>query len=261
MSGPASVTGMTVGSRGLSPFKKVFSVVRRFSSGLSSMVSSALNVEYELCNCRCDRVVHSLVDICFYNNSYVRSIAARLVCRLSLRPALHAYDTSAVLETVGRLARSGVSCASSANGACSFGATSGLGALLLGYLLSAKRLGRNRKCSISFSRRFVRTRGCSTGPACGGFLNCHPNITIVNSLVINVRGDSNGAGIHFRRGSALGEFFREFRRGGLVVGHFETSYNSYSRRVIRRVTGRYGAFCVHTGQYDSLCGSVFTLEN
>lgn len=148
------------------------------------MVSSALNLEYESLNCRCDRVVHSLVDVCFYNNSYVRSIAARLVGRLSLRPALRAYDSSAVLETVGRLARRGVSCASSANGGCSFGATSALGALLLGYVFTSSRLGRNR--------------GCSTGPACGGFSNCHPNITIVNSLVINVRGDSNGAGIPFR---------------------------------------------------------------
>lgn len=251
---------MRVGSRGLASFNNVFPVVRGFSEVLSYAVSSALNLHDGICNCRCDRVVHSLVYMCFYKKSYIRSIASRLVRTLYLRPPLHAYDTSAVLETVHRLAAPGLACESSSNGDCSFGITSSLGGLLIGTLLTAKRLLPSGRCSFSFSRRFVRARGFSTGVACGGFANCDPKVTAINSIVIKVRGHSNGAGIHFRRRSALGHVFRHLRGTEVRVGHTEVSYNSYSRTVIRVIRGRDQRFCVHTGEYMSLCSSVFTLH-
>lgn len=161
-------------------------------------------------------------------------------------------DSSAVRHTLHGLDRRGADRDDKSKGACGFGITSEVGSLVLGYLGAAKRLGPNSDVSLSFSRRFVPTNGGSARCSCGGTFNCFPKITSIKNLVINVRGQSNGAGIGFRRGSALRHVFRELRsRTEILIHGFETSYNSFSRSVIAYIVRRYRHFCVETGGYKS----------
>lgn len=241
-----------MGCSGVIPCNKVFCTVGRFGhTKLSGLMSKQLGLHYTGCNCRCDSVVLTVFYICLYNNSRVRSVAAVLGGCLDATPSTEVPDSSAVTHKLGRLDTVDVTCADGTNGMCTRSPTVGLGSLVLSVTLLLNLVGGNRNVSISFSGRFVPTRGDSTLCSCGGGHNCFPNIVASNPLVVNVRGERNGSGIGFRRIRRLAHVLSGVRGRKLCIHVFHTSYNSFVGRLIRRLFLQARAFCLHTDDYTS----------